>query len=152
MITLEPGHPPVSGPTLGDDVMKKLLFATFAAGLLFSGMATDAFARQRSSTATGHNGNTITRGFDSGCANGTCSRSRSVTGPQGRTRGHSGSVTNNGDGTYSTQRTAQGRRGGTYSGSGTTDGNGTYSYSGTATGPNGQSVTKEKSVTVTPAQ
>jgi hypothetical protein len=151
MITLEPERKADRVPPKGDHVMKKLLMTTFAVGVILAGASADAFARQRSSTATGRNGGTVTRDFQSGCANGTCSRSRSVTGPQGNTHSHSGSATNNGDGTYSTQRSAEGRRGGTYSGSGTTDGNGTYSYSGTATGPNGQSVTKEKTVTVTPA-
>ncbi len=130
--------------------MKKLLLTAFTVGAILAGASADVFARQHSSTATGRNGGTVTRNFQSGCANGACSRSRSVTGPHGNTRGHSGSIANNGDGTYSTQHTVDGRRGSTYSG-GTTVGNGSYSYSGTATGPNGQTVTKEKSVTITPA-
>ncbi len=127
--------------------MNKLLLATFAAGVVLAGTAADAFARDRSVTATGRGGHTVSRDFHSGCANGSCARERSTTGPAGRTRSHGSSVSNNGDGTYTAERHGEGRRGGSYERSVTGDGDGSYTYSGTATGPGGKTVTKEKTVT-----
>lgn len=125
--------------------------AALAATLTLAGAASESFARDRHVSGTGAGGRSYSRSLDSGCANGTCSRSREGTGRAGNSWSRSGSATNNGDGTYSVDRSGEGRRGGTYSGSGTTDGQGTYNYSGTATGPNGKTVTVDKSRTVTPA-
>lgn len=85
--------------------MTNKFFATaLAAGLLLAGTAGDAFARSRSVTATGPQGNTISRGFENGCANGSCSRERSVTGPNGNSSSYSRSITRTAPGSYDVER------------------------------------------------
>ncbi len=135
--------------------MNRTLLAALVATLALGAVATDAYARSRSVNGTGAGGHSYSRQLQSGCADQTCSRSRSGTTRNGNSWGHSGSVTNNGNGTWSGQRSGTGTHGGSYSsqGSVTNNGNGTYTYNGTgtATGPNGGSVSRDKTVTVTPA-
>lgn len=102
--------------------MKALATAALA-GLMVVGAAADASAWTRQGSVTTWRGTYAYQG-SGGCAAGTCSRSRSVTGPYGGTVSRSGSVT----------RTAPGQ----------------YSYSRTTTGPYGGSVTRSGSVVVAP--
>lgn len=99
-------------------------FATAAiAGLLLVGMAAEASAWTRQGTVTTARGTYAVNGSGS-CAGGTCSRTRTVTGPYGGTVTRSGSVTKTGPGQYQ--------------------------YSGTATGPYGRTVTRSGTVVVAP--
>lgn len=125
--------------------------AALAASITLMGAAADGFARERHVNGTGAAGRSYSRNLDSGCTDGTCSRTRDGVTRGGNSWNSSRSATKNSDGTYSTQGSAQGPNGATYSGGGSTNGNGSYSYSGTATAPSGKSVTVDKSVTVTPA-
>lgn len=84
--------------------MNKLFAAALVAGLVLAGSTGDAFARSRSVTATGPDGHTISRGFENGCANGTCSRERSVTGPNGNSSNYSRSITRTAPGSYEVER------------------------------------------------
>jgi hypothetical protein len=87
------------------------------------GTSLDAFALERKGEVTTRRGTYTTEG-SAGCADGTCSRSSSVTGPDGKTVSSQGSVTKTGPGQYSRSKTT--------------------------TGPNGGTVNKSGSVTVTP--
>lgn len=83
--------------------------------LLIAGSASDARAWSRSGSVTTQRG-TYTGTASAGCGGGTCSRSVSVTGPNGHTVSRTGSIS----------RTGPDR----------------YAYSRTTTGPNGRSVTR----------
>ena len=105
--------------------MKNVSMVSIAAvSLLFAGIA-DANAFQRSGTVSSARG-TGSFSASAGCSGGTCSRSVSRTGAQGRTMTKSGSVTKTGTGQYS--------------------------YSGSAAGPNGQTRNRSGYVTVTNGQ
>ena len=93
------------------------------AGLLLLGTAAEASAWTRHGTVTTARGTYAVNGAGS-CAGGTCSRTRTGTGPNGGTVTRSGSVT----------QTAPGQ----------------YQYSGAATGPYGRSVTRSGIVVVVP--
>jgi hypothetical protein len=82
-----------------------------------------AAAWTRSGTVTTRRG-TYSGQFSGGWAGGTCSRSATVTGPNGRTVSRTGSITHTGPGTYS--------------------------YTRTTTGPNGNSITRSGTVTAYP--
>jgi hypothetical protein len=119
-------HDPVADrqTTLEHEEIAMKAFATVAlASLMVAGAAADASAWTRQGSVNTWRGTYAYQG-SAGCAAGTCSRSRSVTGPYGGTVSRSGSVT----------RTAPGQ----------------YSYSRTTTGPRGGSVTRSGSVSVTP--
>jgi hypothetical protein len=97
-------------------------FGTAAiAGLLLVGTAAEASAWTRQGTVTTARGTYTVNGAGS-CAGGTCSRSRTVTGPYGGTVTRNGSVTKTGPGQYQ--------------------------YSGTTTGPYGRTVTRSGTVVV----
>jgi len=105
--------------------MKHVSMVSLAAvSLVFAGIA-DANAFQRSGTVSSARG-TGSYSASAGCSGGTCSRSVTRTGAQGRTMTNSGSITKTGTGQYS--------------------------YSGSTTGPNGQTRTRSGSVSVTSGQ
>ena len=105
--------------------MKHVSMVSLAAvSLIFAGIA-DANAFQRYGTVSSARGTGSYSG-SAGCANGTCSRSMTRTGAQGRTMTNSGSVTKTGAGQYS--------------------------YSGSATGPNGQTRNRSGSLVLTNGQ
>jgi hypothetical protein len=83
--------------------------------LLIAGSVSDARAWSRSGSVTTRRG-TYTGSASGSCSGGTCSRSASVTGPNGHTVSRTGSIS----------RTGPDR----------------YAYSRTTTGPNGRSVTR----------
>ncbi|AXK83855.1 hypothetical protein DW352_04370 [Pseudolabrys taiwanensis] len=103
--------------------MKLKTISASLAVLISVGAVSQADAWTRSGTVTTARG-TYTGSASGGCAGGTCSRTRSVTGPYGNTVSRSGSVS----------------RTGPYR----------YSYSRTTTGPNGNSVTRSGSVATYP--
>jgi len=95
--------------------MKLMLVSGFVAGTLGFAAVTEANAWTRNGSVTTARG-TYTGQASGTCAGGTCTRTRSVTGPNGKTVTQSGSVT----------RTGPHR----------------YRYTQTTTGPNGGSVTR----------
>ena len=103
--------------------MKLKTISASLAVLISVGAVSQADAWTRSGSVTTARG-TYTGSASGSCAGGTCSRSRSVTGPYGNTVSRSGSVS----------RTAP------YA----------YSYSRTTTGPYGNSVTRSGTVTAYP--
>lgn len=106
-------------------MMKNVSMVSIAAvSLLFAGIA-DANAFQRSGSVSSARG-TSSHAASASCSGGTCTRSVSRTGAQGRTMSNSGSVTKTGTGQYS--------------------------YTGSTTGPNGQTRSRSGSVTVTNGQ
>ena len=126
--------------------MKNML--AFAAAVSVVALTfSEANAWQRHVTVTGPRGNSRSVDSSGSCAGGTCTYSRAVTGPGGRTRTISGSApaTKNPDGstTWSRGGTATGPNGGTvtYGSSGRCSG-GTCTYQGGATGPSGGTTTR----------
>ena len=103
--------------------MKTIIATAALAGTLIVGTAADASAWTRNGTVSTWRGTYTVHG-GGGCAGGTCSWGRTVTGPYGGTWTRSGTVTQTGPGQYS--------------------------YSGRATGPYGGTVTRSGTVTVTP--
>lgn len=99
--------------------MKRVFISASLAGLIGLATVSQASAWSRSGSVTTWRG-TYYGHSSGGCAGGTCSRSRSVTGPYGGTVSRTGSITRTGPGDYS--------------------------YSRTTTGPNGNSVTRSGSV------
>jgi len=95
---------------------------SIAAAVVVAGCSA-ASAWTRSGTVTTPRG-TYTGSASGGCAGGTCSRSATVTGPNGRTVSRSGSISRTGPHSYS--------------------------YSRTTTGPQGRSVTRAGTVHVYP--
>jgi len=81
-------------------------------------VAGNAAAGGREATVTTEGG-TYTGSASRSCGGGTCSRQRSVTGPDGNSAGRSASITDNGDGTYSTSRSVNRLNGNSRSRSGT---------------------------------
>jgi hypothetical protein len=88
------------------------------AGLLLAGSAADASAWTRQGTVTTARG-TYTVNAAGGCAGGVCSRTRTVTGPNGGTVRSSGTVVRTGPGQFSYQGQTTGPYGGTITRSGT---------------------------------
>lgn len=103
--------------------MKAILISGALAALLSTAAASQADAWTRSGSVTTARG-TYTGSASGSCAGGICSRSRTVTGPNGNSVSRSGSVS----------------RTGPYR----------YSYSRTTTGPNGNSVTRSGAVAAYP--
>lgn len=101
------------------------LFLAFNALLLAIGPISDAQARSRETTVTTPRG-TSTRQTNADCANGSCTRNRQVTGPNGNTATKSGTISKTGDGSAS--------------------------FNSTTTGPQGGSIQRSGTVTTTPAQ
>lgn len=104
--------------------MKMSLLAGALTVVLCAGALSPADAWTRSGSLTTRRG-TYNATASGGCGGGSCWRTRSVTGPNGRTVTQSGSVS----------------RSGPYR----------YSYTRTTTGPNGNSVTRSGSVRGYPA-
>jgi hypothetical protein len=130
--------------------MKSMLSLTAATACILALASADASAFNRKSTSTGPNGNSRSVESSGGCSGGTCTYSRSVTGPLGRTRTRSRSVSgSSGESGASWERsgTATGPNGNTvtYGGSGSCSG-GTCTYERGRTGPNG-SVSRSGTVT-----
>jgi uncharacterized low-complexity protein len=99
--------------------MKKLLTMSALAAVLSIAVVADANAWTRSRSVTGWRG-TASLSASGSCANGTCSRQITRTGPYGNSMSRQGSVT---------------------------CGGGTCTGSRTTTGPNGYTVTRQGSVT-----
>jgi hypothetical protein len=90
--------------------MRRILLLVVTAMLV----APAAGAWEQSGSVTTPKG-TWTGSRSAGCADGTCSRSGSVTGPQGRTASRQGQVTRNAPGQWSGSRSATGWNGRAYS-------------------------------------
>ncbi len=73
--------------------MKKLILMSALAGALSVAAAADASAWTRSGTATGPRGGTSSFQASGSCANGSCSRTATRTGPAGNTYTRQGTVT-----------------------------------------------------------
>jgi hypothetical protein len=99
--------------------MKLALISVSLAGILSLTSVGEASAWSRSGSVTTRRG-TFYGQSSGGCSGGTCSRSRSVTGPNGNTVARTESVTRTGPNSFS--------------------------YSRTATGPNGNSVTRGREI------
>jgi hypothetical protein len=98
--------------------MTKLIMTTALAAVMFVGATSDASAWTRKSTVTTHRG-TYTSEASGSCANNTCTRSGTTTGPGGKQVTTSGSITRTAPGQYEYSRSATGPNGGTVSGQGT---------------------------------
>jgi len=73
--------------------MKKLILMSALAGALIVGAAADASAWTRSGTSTGPRGGTSNFQASGSCANGSCSRTATRTGPAGNTYTRQSTVT-----------------------------------------------------------
>jgi hypothetical protein len=93
-------------------------------------------------TYTGANGRTWTRSGSTDCADGSCTRSATVTGPNGRSVSRDETVTRTGRGDYSTSGSVTGPNGRNITNAGQTD-CGRYAcvHTGTVTGTSGGSET-----------
>ena len=98
--------------------MKYMLVS--ASLIVATGLASmsEAAAWTRSGTFTTRRG-TYSSQASAGCSAGTCSRSRSITGPYGNTVSRTGSITRTADRGYSYSRTTTGPNGGSITRSGT---------------------------------
>ena len=121
------------------------------AGLLLAGTIAEASAWTRQATVTTARG-TYTVNSAGGCAGGTCSGTRTVTGPYGGTVIRGGSITQTAPGQYQYSGAVTGPYGRTVTRSGTITKTapGQYQYSGTTTGPYGGTVTRQGTVVVNP--
>ncbi|HEY4168581.1 MAG TPA: hypothetical protein VGM96_17475 [Reyranella sp.] len=91
---------------------------------------------------TGANGHTWTRTGSTSCADGSCTRQATVTGPNGHSVSRDETVTRTGRGDFSSSGSVIGPKGHTVSNAGQTDcGPYACAHTGTVTGPNGGSVT-----------
>src|SRR3546814_14199733 len=88
-----------------------LALILLVSGSLLPG-ARDAAARSRETTVTTPRG-TTTRDKTTQCADGSCTRNRSVTGPNGQTRTKTGTATKTGTGSATWSRQTTGPNGGT---------------------------------------
>jgi hypothetical protein len=98
--------------------MTKLMITAALAAVMFVGATSDASAWTRNSTTTTHRGTYTSQGSGS-CANYSCSRSGTTTGPNGKQLTTSGSITKTAPGQYDYSRSATGPNGGTASSQGT---------------------------------
>ncbi len=93
-------------------------------------------------TYTGANGRTWTRYGSTSCADGSCTRSATITGPNGHSVSRDETVTRTGRGDFSTSGSVTGPNGRTVTNAGQTDcGRYACAPTGTITGPNGGSET-----------
>jgi hypothetical protein len=98
--------------------MSKRLISAGLAALVLTGFAVEnANAWTRSGSVATARGVYTFHGSGS-CGNGTCSRSRSVTGPYGYSVSRSGSISRTGPGSYAYSRTTTGPYGGSVTRSG----------------------------------
>jgi hypothetical protein len=122
--------------------MQKALAIAACAAVLSMGLITEAEARGRSwnggGSFKGPYGGVTTWQRSGQCSGGTCTGSKTTTGPGGRTWTRERSVTGTGNGGWTSNGKATGPRGGSWtrSGGGSCAG-GTCTYGGTVTGPNG---------------
>jgi len=72
--------------------MTKFVITAALAAVMFVGATSDASAWTRNSTVTTHRGTYTSQG-SGGCANYSCSRSGTTTGPNGGTVSHQGTIT-----------------------------------------------------------
>jgi hypothetical protein len=94
-----------------------LVSASLIVAIGFATMS-EAAAWTRSGTLTTRRGTYYSQA-SGGCSAGTCSRSRSITGPHGGTVSRTGSITRTGDHSYSYSRTTTGPNGSSVTRSGT---------------------------------
>jgi hypothetical protein len=87
--------------------MKRLLVSMSLAGMIGLATIPEAAAWTRSGSVTTWRG-TYHAQASGGCSGGTCSRSRSVTGPYGGTISRTGSITRTGPGSFTYTRTTTG--------------------------------------------
>lgn len=87
--------------------MKLALFSTALTGIVSLGAVSEACAWSRTSTVTTNRG-TYTHSVTGSCHAGACSRSATLTGPNGRTASRTGSVTRIGPYHYAYTRTTTG--------------------------------------------
>jgi hypothetical protein len=139
-----------------ETTMTQPLLKTFAVlGLAVGGLAValpasaanwrHGGARDVSSTRTytGAGGRTWTRTGSTNCGDGSCTRSATVTGPNGHSASRDETVTRTGRGDFSTSGSVTGPNGRTVSNQGQTDcGRYACAHTGTVTGPNGGSATR----------
>jgi hypothetical protein len=93
-------------------------------------------------TYTGANGRTWTRNGSTSCADGSCTRSATITGPNGHSVSRDETVTRTGRGDFANSGSVTGPNGRTVSNAGQTDcGRYACAHTGTITGPNGGSET-----------
>src|SRR5262245_17810228 len=97
--------------------MKYAIVAIALAALPMAGAVCDANAWRRTATVTTHRG-TYTGTVTGSCGGGMCSRSASVTGPNGHTVSRSGSITRTGPFRYAYTRTTTGPNGHSFTRSG----------------------------------
>jgi hypothetical protein len=90
-----------------ENFMKLALISASLAGILSLTAVTQASAWSRSGSVTTRRG-TFYGQSSGGCSGGTCSRSRSVTGPNGNTVSRTESVTRTGPNSFGYSRTATG--------------------------------------------
>jgi hypothetical protein len=96
----------------------KFAIGTIAlSALLVAGTGSDAKAWTRTGSVTTQRG-TYTRTVNGSCGSGSCSRSASVTGPNGRTVSRTGSISRTGPNRYAYNRTTTGPYGGSVTSSG----------------------------------
>ena len=93
-------------------------------------------------TYTGANGRAYTRSGSTNCADGSCTRSATVTGPNGRSVSRSETITHTGPRDFSNSGSITGPSGRTFTNARQTDcGRYACAHTGTITGPNGGSET-----------
>ncbi|HTH95990.1 MAG TPA: hypothetical protein VL574_01160 [Stellaceae bacterium] len=100
--------------------MKHLILTAAIAGTTMLWAADASAGWQRHGSHVGRFGRSYSTSASGGCSGGTCSRSRSLTGPAGRTVSESGSISHTGPGDYNWNRTVTGPEGGTVTRSGST--------------------------------
>jgi hypothetical protein len=100
-----------------EGLMKLALISASLAALLSIAAATPANAWTRSGSVTTRRG-TYTGSASGSCSGGTCSRTRTVTGPNGNSWSRTGSVSRTGPYRYSYSRTTTGPNGNTVTRSG----------------------------------
>ena len=137
--------------TMTPTFLKTVALGLVAAGSLAVAMPASAAnwrhggSRDVSSTRTytGAHGRTWTRNGSTSCADGSCSRSATFTGPNGHSVSRDETVTRTGRGDFSTSGSVTGANGRTVSNAGQTDcGRYACAHTGTITGPNGGSETR----------
>jgi hypothetical protein len=130
--------------------MKTIVLAATLAGIVALTGAAEARDWTRHGTVTTPRG-IITKNADGSCEGGTCNRTRSRTGVNGRTVTEQGTATHTENGaTGSRVITGPNGKTVTQQGSVTKSGDGQLSYDKETTGPNGKTVERQGTVTVTP--
>jgi hypothetical protein len=118
---------PAGDPKQKEDLMKLVLASAALAALLGLASISEANAWGRSGSFTTRRG-TYYGSASGGCAGGTCSRSVSVTGPNGGTVSRSGGISRVGPHAYDYSRTTTGANGNSVTRSGTVVAYPAYGY------------------------